>query len=238
MTTMTSTWRAAADTLVTDLLGVFAGRLQAVVAYGPRVDGIDGEPLTCLALVDSLAASDLEACARVAGGWERRGLATPLLLTSREFRHSLDAFPLEFGEIIRAHQRVFGDDPFEGVTVAREDCRRACEHQLRSHLVHLREGFLESGGRPQAVAALVTASAPAFTALLRTVAGLIGAPQANRLDLTLEGARVAGVAEGLVRDLLTLERPSAVPVTDAATLFPEYLASVEQLTRTIDAWRS
>jgi hypothetical protein len=93
--------------------------------------------------------------------WRRERLATPLILPEDEFRRSLDAFPLEFGEIVRVHERVFGDDPFAGIAVTREDLRRACETQIKSHLLHLREGYLESGGRPEAVAELVAASAPA-----------------------------------------------------------------------------
>ena len=69
-----------------------------------------------------------------------------------EFRTSLDAFPLEYGEIIRAHQRVFGNDPFDGVAIAAADLRRACETQIKSHLVHLREGFIEAGGEPSDIA--------------------------------------------------------------------------------------
>ena len=60
------------------------------------------------------------------------------------------------------------------VAIAPADLRRACETQIKSHLVHLREAFIESGGKPGAVASLVKASAPAFTALLRNVARLTG----------------------------------------------------------------
>src|SRR5687767_13060293 len=107
---------AATTSLVADLHDIFGERLRSVVAYGPHLEGQASARLTCLALVTSLSASDLEACARAAGRWHRENLATPLLLTEAEFRSSLDAFPLEYGEIIRAHVRVFGADPFEGVT--------------------------------------------------------------------------------------------------------------------------
>ena len=231
-------WRHAAETLVGDLRRVFAGRLRSVVAYGPRIEGDEEAPLTCLALVQSLGFADLEACAQLASGWERRDLATPLILPEEEFRRSLDAFPLEYGEIVRAHERVFGDDPFDGVPIAREDLRRACETQVKSHLLHLREEFMESGNRPAQVAALVAASAPAFAALLRNIARLNGSAAAGRTDATLEGARTAGVDEGVVRDVLALERPGNLPTTDAARLFPQYLHAVEQLARAVDTWRA
>src|SRR5687768_10349510 len=188
---MTPTWQSAALALVSDLRNIFGDRLHSVVAYGPQLDGRSDAPLTCLALVGTLTIGDLEACARAETRWRRSGVATPLILPDAEFRSSLDAFPLEYGEIVRAHQRVFGDDPFEGVVIAREDLRRACETQIKSHLVHLREGFIESGGGPTAIGQLVTASAPAFTALLRHLAWLTGTPETGRIAATREGARVA-----------------------------------------------
>lgn len=231
-------WRHGAAALVADLRRIFADRLRSVVAYGSKLErGGDG-PLSSLALVDSVGIDDLEACAARATGWERHGLATPLILPEQEFRRSLDAFPLEYGEIIRAHERVYGDDPFANATIAREDLRRACEAQVKSHLVHLREGFIEAGGRPQAVASLVTASAPAFASLLRHVAHLCGCVSQGRAEAAREGARTAGLPEGIVRDILALEQPAAIPMSDGARLFPDYLAAVEQLTRFVDTWRA
>jgi hypothetical protein len=234
---MTSTWRHLAAALVTDLQHIFAARLRSVVAYGARIEEDADVPLTCLALVDSLAIADLEACARLAGRWDRQGLATPLILPDEEFRRSLDAFPLEYGEIIRAHERVFGSSPFENISIAPADLRRACETQIKSHLVHLREGFIETGGRPHAIEHLVTASAPAFAALLRNVARLSGSDGADRAETTRAGARAAGLADGVVTEILALERHTTVPTTDAARLYPEYLAAVEQLARAVDSWR-
>jgi len=234
---MTPTWQSAARALVSDLQNIFGDRLRSVVAYGPHLDGQADAPLTCLALVGTLTMGDLDACAGAEVRWRRAGVATPLILPDAEFRSSLDAFPLEYGEIIRAHERVFGDDPFEGIAIAREDLRRACETQIKSHLVHLREGFIESRGRPTAIGELVAASAPAFTALLRHVAWLNGNEQTGRLSAAREGARVAGVPDTIVADMLALERQATVPTTDPAKLFPDYLAAVEQLARAVDAWR-
>ena len=230
-------WRHTAAVLVADLQRIFADRLRSLVAYGPRIEGESDAPLTCLALVGSLAMGDLEACARMARQWRRQALAIPLLLPDQEFRRSLDAFPLEYTEILRAHERVFGADPFEGVSISQGDLRRACEAQVKSHLVHLREGFIEAGGRPQAISGLVSASAPAFGALLRHVARLSGSPSATRATATHEGARAAGLPEGVVTDMLAIERQSSIPTTDAARLFPQYLAAVEQLSRVVDGWR-
>src|SRR5690242_6952985 len=85
-----------ADHLVKTLRGIFGDRLRSVVAYG--VDG--GDVLSSLALVTNVTVADLEACAARAHGWQRDRVSTPLLLPEEEFRRSLDAFPLEYAEIM------------------------------------------------------------------------------------------------------------------------------------------
>jgi hypothetical protein len=232
-----TTSQSVTTTLIADLHNVFGDRLRSVVAYGSNLDNSTRGPLTCLALVTSLSINDLEACARAAGRWHKERLATPLILTEAEFRSSLDAFPLEYGEIIRMHRRLYGPDPFEGLAIAREDLRRACETQIKSHLVHLREGFLEAGGRPAAVADVVARSASAFTARLRHVAWLTGANTSSHDEATREGARAAGINERLVGDILALEERATIPTTDPARLFSDYVTAVEQLAHTVDVWR-
>jgi hypothetical protein len=234
---MSSSWQALAAPLLVDLQTLFGARLQSIVAFGPRVEGHDDAPLATLVLVTTLTAEDLEACARLAPAWRHAGLATPLVLPAEEFRTSLDVFPLEYGEIIRTHERLHGPDPFTGLAISPEDLRRACETQIKSHLLHLREGFIESGGRLGAVASLVRTAAPGFAALLRNVARLEGVEIRDRHQATREGARRVGVPDGTVDAILALERPSAMPMTDPARLFPDYLAAVEHLARTVDAWR-
>jgi hypothetical protein len=233
-----SSWQTTADSLASDLRGVFGDRLRSVAAYGPHVEGDTTMPLTCLALVASLTADDLNACAALSPRWERSHIGTPLILPEEEFRRSLDAFPLEYGEIMLVHELLFGPDPFEGATVERSDLRRACETQIKSHLVHLREAFIESGGRPGSVASLVTASAPAFMALLRNVARLNGVLTSDRGEATRLGAQAVRIPEQLVSDLLSLEHSSGMAAVDSARLFPQYLAAVEHLAHAVDTWRA
>ena len=237
---MTAHSRGPRDHVVASLRGIFGGRLRSVVAYGVgdggRVLSDPAHPLSCLALVSSLTLGDLEACAARAHGWQREGIATPLILPEEEFRRSFDAFPLEYAEIIRAHEALFGANPLDGATIERADLRRACETQIKSHLVHLREGFIEAGGTPRAIADLVTASAAAFGALLRNIAQLNGSTSNDRATATRDGARAAQLPDGVVAHILAMAQPSDVKSTDAARLFPEYLAAVEQLARYVDTW--
>jgi len=236
---MAHAWRDAAGSLVADLRRIFGDRLRSVSVYGARADAHDGSgPLTCLALVTSLTAADHDACGRAVHGWRRAGLATPLILPEQEFLRSVDVFPLEYAEMQRAHVVVYGGDPFAALEIPREDLRRACEAQVKSHLLHLREEYLESSGRPLAIAELVQASAPAFAALLRNVARLHDVSTHDRVEATREGARVANVPDGVVAEVLMLEGADGMGAADPARLFPQYLQAVEQLARFVDTWRA
>ena len=235
---MAQTWQPAAESLTRDLGGIFRGRLLSIVVYGGQVDGNATAPLQSLALVSSLTAADLEACAHLVGNWTRGGIGTPLILPDGEFRASLDVFPLEYGEIVRAHTLVYGTDPFEGVSISAGDLRLACEAQAKSHLLHLRQGYVQTGGRLPAVARLVAQSAPAFAALLRNVGRLTGVQTADRMEATRQGAKAAGLSLDTVDAILALESPSALPASDPARLFPDYLAAVERLAAVVDQWRA
>jgi hypothetical protein len=238
MITMAQTWKPAAESLTRDLGGIFRGRLLSIVVYGGQVDGNATAPLQSLALVSSLTAADLEACAHLVGDWTRAGIGTPLILPDGEFRASLDVFPLEYGEIVRAHTLVYGTDPFDGVSISAGDLRLACEAQAKSHLLHLRQGYVQTGGRLPAVARLVAQSAPAFAALLRNVGRLTGVQTADRMEATRQGAKAAGLSLDTVDAILALESPSALPASDPARLFPDYLAAVERLAAVVDQWRA
>src|SRR6185436_19770998 len=146
-----------------DLQHIFGERLLAMVGYGHH----GAEHAASLALVQSISGDDLDRCAAHAAAWHRAGCATPLLLTSDEFAGSLDAFPIEYGEILATHRLIFGVNPFSGMTIRTEDLRREIETQVKSHLVHLRENYIESRGRQADIRALVHEAAPAFLVVLR-----------------------------------------------------------------------
>src|SRR5207247_10002041 len=84
----------------------------------------------------------------------------------------LDVFAIEFGAILADHSVIAGANPFERLTVEAVDLRRAVEVQARSHLLHLREGYIETQGRADALAVLVARSAPAFATLIASIARL------------------------------------------------------------------
>jgi hypothetical protein len=168
--------------------------------------------------------------------WHDGGLATPLFLASHEFGRSLDAFPFEFGAILADHVLVSGTDPFDGLKVETVDLRRACEVQARGHWLHLREGYLETRGRSDALAVLIVESAPAFAALVTSVA---------QLDAAAAPGDVAAAARHVERrlslpstasEIVALAGVSEISSAEAERLFPPYLEMMGRLVKYIDDW--
>jgi hypothetical protein len=192
-----------------------------------------------MAVAATLSADDLRGCARRVRKWHDAGLATPLLLAAHELERSLDAFPLEFGAIAADHVVVSGSNPFDRASVDPADVRRACEVQARSHLLHLREGFIEARDNGDALAVLIVESAAPFAALLTSIARLEGAQSTRGADAAASGRhveRLLDVPGGVVSDVVKLAGVTEISAADATRIFPAYLDAVERLVAFVDGW--
>ena len=236
---------AAAQTLDGDLRAIFGSRVQSLVVYGTHTleaehrhapHGHGRRPLAnTLAVVDKIGPEDLRACAARVESWHAAGLATPLVLGAAEFARSLDAFPFEFSAILADHAVVSGANPFEGLSVDPADLRRACEVQARGHLLHLRQGYVETRGRADALAVLIVRSAPAWASLLQNVARLRGGSSHDPAGAGRHVERLLGLTSG-AEDIVKLTGVREIPSGDAVRLFPPYLEAVERLTNYVDGW--
>jgi hypothetical protein len=233
---VTSEQHAALEVLVSDLRGIFGPRLLSLVLYGvPPTPATHDGVLRTLALLERYTFEDLRRCVPLAYGWHRRRLAVPLLLTHHEFFRTLDVFPLEYGNIIASHLVIYGEAPFEGAQVRDADRRRGCEHQAKSHLIHLREGYLETGGDARDVADLIAASAPSFRALLLSLARLESTDAADPSDQDLAGIveHIIGVPATLVAEVLS--SPAATgTVADPTALLQRYIEASEKIWNFVD----
>jgi hypothetical protein len=191
------------DSLVSSLKEIFGDRLEMVATFG-------GGTNTC-AIVRNLTIDDLDRCAVRAPQWSKAGLLVPLLVVKDDLPRALDAFPLELAEILATRQIVWGEDLFASLNVATPDLRRACEVQARSHVLHLREAYIEAAGDAKAKETLVAAAIPPFRALVTNVARLDGvSPKALVTRLNLDNFEKG---------------------------FPEALHAAERIVEYVDTWK-
>jgi hypothetical protein len=235
---MSAAQQSATAALAADLHRIFGQRLHALVAYGLAGDD---QLLHTLALVDEVTFPDLAACAPSVHRWRRAGLAVPLLLARDEFERSLDVFPVEYGEIVANHVTIVGHDPFAGAHIAEADLRRSCELQAKSHLIHLREGFLEAGGDPHETVYLIASSVHGFRALLGNIARLDrgpvppGAPETGDASLAAFAEHTIGVPESVVLEVLCF-KATAGAIADPTDILSRYVAATERIWEYVDGW--
>jgi hypothetical protein len=132
---------------------------------------------------------------------------------------------------------VSGKNPFEGLSVEAAALRRACDVQARGHLLHLRQGYVETRGRGDALAVLIVRSAQAWASLLQHVARLQGHSSNDPAAAGRHIERALHLTSG-VEDIVKLTRVREIPSEDALRLFPAYLDASERLTKYIDEWSS
>jgi hypothetical protein len=235
--TLSATSRTALQGLAADLREIFGNRLYSVSAYG-HAAGPDDD-VQSIVLVDRLTFDDLAACLPIVRRWDRAGLAVPLILERDEFVRTLDVFPLEYGEIIADHVHVFGEDPFEGMEVPAEDLRRGCEFHAKSHLIHLREAFLETGGDPREVSRLISASAPGYRRLLANVVTLVSREtgRTDAHDLAAVAESLVGVPAATTNEILAAQSAAPSTIADPTALLARYIGAVERLWEYVDAWK-
>lgn len=223
--------RTAADRLADDLVRVFGERLKVIAAYDPVTGTQGAAAIHTIALVDRVRTDDLTALLTVIPAWHKARLATPLLLAEEEFDRTLDVFPLEYQSILSRHVIIRGAWP-SAASVGSADLRRGCERQIKGHLIHLRGAYLETHGRPAAIAELIRASLPAFRAALQNIARLHASPAVTDDQLVTFSVSTLAVDGPTVRDVLAFSGGGTT--TDAPVLFPRYVDLVERLWRTVD----
>ena len=235
MPSLSAAERTSVGGLLRDLDRVFGDRLESLGVY--EAHDRDGR-LHTLAVVDRLTFADLTACVPLADGWLRRGVAVPLILGRDELRRTLDVFPLEYAAIAATFASVRGGNPFDAAAPSTDDVRRALETHANSHLIHLREGFLESRGEAYAIGGLLASSVMPFRTLLAGVARLVDDGGENLTDerLAAIAERHVGIPAALVREVFATAADHHAMLADPSALLSRYIDAAERVWAFVDAY--
>ena len=229
--------RGVLDRAVSTLTERYGSDLIAVVLYGSATgpDFIPGRSdLNLLLLLARVNVAVLETARTLARRWGKDHIV-PVLMTGADVHSSLDVFPIELLELQASRVVLFGQDPFERLSVQYDDLRLQCEYELKRHLFRFRRAYVGIGDReqPRVLIASVTGLLP----LLRTVLRLLGAadsPAANR-DVFTRIADHSGIDPAPFLTVLDMKRESPRRMTSEwRTLTDAYLVQLERLITAVD----
>ena len=168
--------------------------------------------------------------------WNKRGVAVPLFLTRNYIESSLDAFPIEFLNMQKYNQPVYGENVLESLDIDPKDLRLKCEEQIKGKLLHLREEFLRTGGRKRLVKQLLDATVPAFSSIFTALLHLKDVtPPARKKDTLLKSAQEFGLDESVFNKVLQVNALN--PGKDELyELCKRYIEEIRKLAKIVDKW--
>ncbi len=224
------------DTMVQRLADAAGQRLESVVLYGPEAHGdvyrTVGD-LNLMIVLSDLEPETIAPLGRPVHWWLRKGQPWPRLFSPALIRDSVDVYPMEFLDLCRHRRVLHGDDPLAGIDVDATLLRLQCERELREKLMRLREGYVESRGRPRGLRRLLAASYASFAPVWRGLLHLLGA------GVPAHDAEVArALCERLGLDPAPFDEVARVAggrgTPDAEGLFSRYYRELTEAVERID----
>lgn len=213
--------------------------LLAVVVYGSAVTAptmAARSDFQWLVITRRLDAADLRRIRPVIRGLVTEGYALPTFFTEQEFTDSLDVFPIEFRQMKRAYQVLFGADPLAKAEASAANLRLQIEYELRGKLLRLRSLYLPASGSPERLLSLMTESVVSFVRIMRSILDLLGEPApVDRLTATSRvGERLKIDPAPIVRLLELRREPRTLMEIETQDLFASYIACLAGVIEAVD----
>ncbi|MCC6346433.1 MAG: hypothetical protein IT388_04530 [Nitrospirales bacterium] len=168
--------------------------------------------------------------------YKRAGIAAPLLMTPAYIQSSLDVFPVEFHDMRRIHQSVYGDDILAGLQINRQYLRIQCEREIKTKLVALRQGYLSTLDDKDLLLEGLSLSLTSYITLFRAVITLMGkeppVPKREVIETLCASADIG--TDVFMRVLRVKNREIKLSKEEAVSSFEQYYRATERLGALID----
>ena len=226
--------------LVQDLRSAAPSGLLSVILYGSAAAGDhvgNRSDYNILVVMEHLGLKELKAFSKTSSAWVKKGNPPPLFFTLERLKNSADVFPIELLDMKESHKVLFGENVLQEVEVCLDNLRLQLEHELKSKLIQLREGFLAVGGKPKHVLELMIKSLSNFLVLFRAALRLYqdAVPPTKMEALHALSERIEFDIE-VFETIEELKEGRKKPRhVDPDDLFEKYLRTVEAVVDTIDA---
>jgi predicted nucleotidyltransferase len=231
------------EELVVQLRSAYGPDLRSVVLYGSAAAGEHipkKSDYNILVLLDSLSIERLSAAAAAARAWSESGNPAPMTMTTREWKSSSDVFAMEYADILERHKILYGESPFEGIAVDRNDLRLQLEHEAMGKLLKLRQGVLATGGDPRRQVELLAGSLSTIMVIFRAVIRLEGAvPAKDNATVSEAVGKYAGFDPAAFQRVIRHVRgEQKIAANEVGSIVAAYLAGMEKLVEHLDRYGS
>jgi hypothetical protein len=218
---------------------VFGNELVSVIAYGSAMTE-DYHPKLSdhnfLVVLTADGIAGIKKVQRAAGRWTRKRIHFPMFMTKEFIGSSLDSYPIEFFNMKQAYEVLIGEDVLKDLVIPKADLRLQCERELKGKLLHLRQGYVFTRGKPRRIRALVNQSLSAFASIFRALLFLNGKPADGTREEVLN--RACGELHldiALFQNLAAIRQKGITYAKFELENFMErYIAEIERLCKLVD----
>ena len=225
--------------LTQDYKRAFGSDLVSLMLYGSAAGGgyIKGKSdINVLVVLTPEGMGRLDQAMDLVKNWKKQNVAVPLMLTKDFIESSLDSYPIEFLNMKNNSVLIYGENVLEKLTFKPEDLRLQIERELKSKILLLREGYLESEGSVRTVRNLIAKSLTAFMSIFNALLFLKtgGAPHDKRSTIS-EMQKTFGLnADVFTTSFSIKDKTDKLSSPDVMSVFKKYLNEAEKISRLVD----
>lgn len=222
-----------------DYRQIFGVHLLSIILYGSGAgeDYIPGKSdLNFLMTLTDQGAERFDRALETVTRWRKRNVAIPLFMTRSYLQGSQDSYPIEFLNMKRHYIVVFGEDVLAELTFDQCHIRLQLERELRGKLLHLRGGYLATGGKTRKIRELIALSLTAFISLFSALLYLknIEIPHGKREVITAAG-KAFGIDTPVFLKCEEIRRKTdRLSSIEVQAVFQAYMKEVSRLCDQID----
>jgi len=225
-----------------DLLNAHAGNIHSIHLVGSAAISDYNERISDINSVVVLKDMDLKFVAFLAPLGKKYGkkkLAAPLVMTPEYIAQSLDVFPVEFLDFKLIHKTVYGGDLFKDLVIERPHLRLQAERDIKTRVIGVRQGFISSLGKRDALSSALVRSITGSMALFRAIIVLLDRePPVARQEVVKTFGEATGIETAIFETLLRLKAGSIKPSGhELQALFELYYHALEAIGTIIDELR-
>jgi len=131
---------------------------------------------------------------------------------------------------------VYGNDLLQDLQITRPNLRLQCEREIKTKLINLRQGYISSLGKKEALAAVLVRSITGSMALFRAIISLLGTePPIPRAEVIHVLGSASGIDTKIFEKLLMLKAILLKPSEqELASFFEQYYHALESAGKIID----
>jgi len=191
----------------------------------------DRSDINSIVVMDDVSLEFLDFMVTLGKEYRAHGIAAPLLMTPRYIETSLDVFPIEFLNFQEIHHTVSGSDLLRDLSIQRTHLRLQCEREMKSKLLWLHQGYIESLGNEQLLIKRLSHSITGFIPLFRAILYLSGHPLSlSARDTVTAMAKLTGTDNTIFEQILELKQtPSSATGQQLCNCIGDYYAATKHL---------